>query len=432
MCCGYPKLFLGLLVLAVFSFAGLKLAQTETLTDSLESSVVQDVQASQSDQAEASKPGELPIGIVATQPESGRFVKVDSGFMVPYTAKIPGTDIEYHMVPIEGGTFLMGSPDSEENRKDDEGPQVKITIEPFWMGKHEVTWLEYKKFMQLDKVFKAFHQKKIRIVTEENELDAITAPSALYDPSFTFEAGDGNSEPAATMTQFAAKQYTKWLSSTSELFYRLPTEAEWEYACRAGTTTPYYFGDDPDELEDHGWYYENSDEYRHEVGQLEPNPWGLYDMYGNVAEWVLDEFSEEGYQHLADQENLTAMSAFKTPTKLYPRVLRGGSFVTEDAEELRSASRLGSDDETWKDFDPNVPKSPWWYTSYEGTGSGFRLLRPLKAPSTQQQREAFWKADIEDIIYDAKNRINDNGRGAFGIVDPSLPKAIEELTEKDR
>ena len=168
--------------------------------------------------------------------------------MVPYQATISGTDIQFEMVPIPGGTFQIGSSELEEGHADAESPQVEITVEPFWMGKHEVTWAEYKKFMQLDKVFKAFQSEQIRQVTEANQIDAITAPSALYDPSFTFEAGDGPREPAATMTQFAAKQYTKWLSGISGSFYRLPTEAEWEYACRAGTTTRWYFGDDPTNL----------------------------------------------------------------------------------------------------------------------------------------------------------------------------------------
>ncbi len=374
----------------------------------------------------------LPLGIVKEKPSEGPFVEFEGKFMVPYTTKIPGSNIEFHMVPIRGGKFTIGSPDDEENRSDDEGPQFEVEIAPFWISKYETTWAEYKRFMMLDKVFKAFEQKKIRKVNPENEIDAITAPSALYDPSFTFEAGEGNDEPAASMTQFAAKQYTKWLSGMTEDFYRLPTEAEWEYACRAGTKSAYYFGDDPDDLEDHGWYYENSDEYRHEVGELKPNPWGLYDMYGNVSEWVLDQYDENGYPEKFADKSLKAHEVFTTPTKVYPRVVRGGSFETEDAEDCRSASRMGSDDESWKDEDPNVPKSPWWYTTSPGLGVGFRIMRPASQPATREAKEAFWKADVEDIIFDAKNRINDNGRGAWGIVDPSLPGAIKELTEADK
>ena len=132
--------------------------------------------------------------------------------MVPYTATIPGTKIQFEMIPIPGGKFLMGSPEDEEDRRDDEGPQYEVSVEPYWMGKYEVTWLEYKKYMQLDKVFKALNGKGLRKVDTDNEVDAVTAPSSLYDASFTYSAGEADDQPAATMTQFAAKQYTKWLS----------------------------------------------------------------------------------------------------------------------------------------------------------------------------------------------------------------------------
>jgi formylglycine-generating enzyme required for sulfatase activity len=369
------------------------------------------------------------VGIQSDKPTEQPFVELPDGkFMVPYTAKIPGTSVEYQMIPIRGGKFTMGSPDSEEDRRDDEGSQFEVTVKPFWMGKYEVTWAEYKKYMQMDKIFKALQGKGLRNVTEENQVDGITAPSSLYDPSFTFEAGEEPDQPAASMTQFAAKQYTKWLSLASEDFYRLPTEAEWEYACRAGTTTAFYFGDDADDLEDNAWYYENADEERHTVGEFPPNPWGLYDMYGNVAEWVLDAYNEEGYPHSG---SITAEEAFVKPTKLYPRVVRGGSWELEP-EDCRSAARLASHDKDWRSEDPNFPKSPWWFTDTPGLGVGFRLLRPLDVPDSRDAKEAVWSADIEEIMDDAKNRIDQNGRGAFGVVDPGLAKDIGELTDADR
>ena len=379
--------------------------------------------------SEVSVSSESRLGVVDKKPESGMFVKVGDRYMVPFKLKIPGSEVEFEMLPIPGGKFSVGSPGDETDRRDDEGPQFEVEISPFWMGKHEVTWAEYKLFMRLDKVFKAFESKGVRTVKDVSGVDTVTAPSSLYDPSFTFEAGEEPDQPAATMSQFAAKQYTKWLSRISGEFFRLPTEAEWEYACRAGTKTRFYFGDDESDLEDHAWYYENSDEMRHQVGQLKPNPWGLHDMYGNVAEWVLDQYVENHYQAFKGK-SVSAEQAWAKPSKVFPRVLRGGSWELE-AEDCRSAARMGSDEE-WRDEDPNYPQSPWWYTTSPGLGTGFRLLRPYDIPKKRQDKEAFWSADVPRIFKDAKNRIQDNGRGAFGIVDPELTQAIEQLTDEDR
>ena len=368
-------------------------------------------------------------GFSKEKPESGPSVAIEGGFMVPYTATIPGSEVTFEMIPIPGGEFQMGSPEGEKDRRKDEGPQVKVTVEPFWMGKYEVTWGEYKRYMQLDKVFKEFKRREQRLVKEEPQVDALTAPSALYDPSFTYDAGQGPDQPAATITQFAAKQYTKFLSLLVDDFYRLPTEAEWEYACRAGTTTRFYFGDDVAKLKDYAWYYDNADDYRQKVGTKKPNPWGLYDMYGNVSEWVLDEYAEDGYARLKDKTSTVDEAYFK-PTQLYPRVCRGGSFELE-AEDCRSAARQPSDDDEWKVEDPNVPQSPWWYTDSPALGVGFRIMRPLSAPETREIKETYWSADLEEINEDAENRIDENGRGAIGIVDPGLPEAIKNLAEDE-
>ena len=380
--------------------------------------------SAQNEHAETSK---QRLGIVQEKPSSGRFVKVDDGYMVPYATKIPGTKIQFEMVPIPGGTFKMGSPDSEDDRQPDEGPQFEVTVSPFWMGKYEVTWGEYLNYMRLDSHFKSFESKGIRKVNKTEAYDTITAPSSLYEPSFTFEAGQDSDQPAATMSQYAAKQYTKWLSLISNDFFRLPTESEWEYACRAGTTTAFYFGDDADELEDHAWFIDNSDELRHAVGKLKPNPWGLYDMYGNVAEWVLDGYEENAYAKFKGKK-VSAIESWHKPTKVFPRVLRGGSWEL-DPEYCRSAARFYSDEE-WRDEDPNYPQSPWWFTTTPALGTGFRIIRPLSPPESDKEKEQFWAAGLPGIMDDAKNRILDNGRGAFGIVDPKLPEAIQGLKKK--
>ena len=365
------------------------------------------------------------LGVVDQKPAEGPSVEVDGKFMVPYSMTIPGTKVEIEMIPIAGGTFKMGSADSDAS--DNVTPQVEVNVQPFWMGKYEVNWEQYQAYMAMDTAFKKMAKTGLRKVTTEDEVDAVTAPSALYEPDITYEAGEEADQPAASMTQFAAKQYTKWLSLLSGQFYRLPYESEWEYACRAGTTTKYYFGDDDEQLEEHAWFYDVSDEYRQTCGELKPNPWGLYDMYGNVSEWVLDAYTENGYEAIAGKPKaLTVEESFQKPTKVYPRLLRGGSYYS-GAEFCNSTARLPSDDKLWKEEDPNYPKSPWWYTGEEGLGAGMRLVRPFKTPETKAEKLTFWDADVPAISRDANNRIDSNGRGAIGIVDQQLDEDMAAI-----
>lgn len=371
-------------------------------------------------------------GLVKTRPSEGRFVETDQGFMVPYSVTIPGTELSFRMVPIPGGTYLMGSPEDEPGHKADEGPQIPVQVEPFWMAEREVSWAEYRQFMKLYVIFKRFEQQKIRAVTDENRVDAITAPTQLYEPSFTFEFGDDDDLPAVTMTQYAAKQYSKWLSAVTGLQLRLPSGAEWEYACRAGSQTAYFFGDDPKELDEYAWYAETTNlETIEPVATKKPNPWGLYDMHGSVAEWVIDEYREDGYAWLAEKAKngpIPASEAIAWPTEEYPRTVRGGSWEM-DAEDCRCASKLGSNVPDWKAEDPNLPLSPWWFTSDPARGVGFRLVRPLKQ-MPREEIARFWEIDSEDIQYDVDVRLQE-GRGVIGIVDEKLPEAIEELGDDD-
>lgn len=371
---------------------------------------------------------ELPIGIVANKPAKGPFVKIDQGYMVPYKAKLPGSEVEFEMIPIAGGEFLMGSPESEKGRSKNEGPQIKVKVKPFWMGKYEVTWKQYDQYMALDETFKKFEAAKLRLVTKENQIDAITAPSGLYEPDHTYEKGDGPNQPAVTMTQYAARQYTKWLSLGTGVFYRLPTGAEWEYACRAGTTTAYHFGDDPAKLGEYAWYSDNSADERKDVGQKKPNPWGLYDMHGSVAEWVIDTDSGDGYK-IWSGKTMNAEDCIRWPKSLNDQIVRGGSFELSPAE-CRSASFMTTAEEDWKDYDPNIPLSPWWFTTEPATGVGMRLFRPLQEPESRKAKEKFWKEDVEESIMNASQRIDANGRGSMGLVGPDLPKAVEKLNQK--
>jgi hypothetical protein len=223
------------------------------------------------------------------------------------------------------------------------------------------------------------------------------------------------------MTHYAARQYTKWLSGITGAEYRLPGEAEWEYAARAGTTTPYSFGGDAKELGRYAWFDENADYQTHPVGSKAPNPWGLYDMHGNVAEWTLDEYQANRYEELAPGPQ-DADKIVLWPTKVFPRVIRGGSWL-DTADRCRSAARIKSEEKEWKLSDPNRPLSPWWYTEEPAMGVGMRVVRPLAAMSADVKRRA-WEADAEDVRLDVEARLKE-GRGVLGVADASLPAAVE-------
>ena len=363
---------------------------------------------------------DLP-GMVKEKPADGFAVKTEQGWMVPYDVTIPGTEIVFRMMPIPGGEFVMGSAAAEAGRKDDEGPQRRVVVEPYWIAECEVKWEEYKLFMELYRSLKEFEERRIRAVTDANRIDAVTAPTPLYEPDFTFEYGQDPKQPAVSMTQYAAKQYTKWLTGITGQQFRLPTEAEWEYACRAGSSTAYSFGEDPGQLDEYGWFADNTNaEGTKIVRQKKPNPWGLYDMHGNVAEWCID-----GYGSYASSDKpVNAASDWVRTDKPDPRVVRGGSWEFP-AADCRSSARLGSNDLKWKHDDPNRPRSPWWFTTDPARGVGFRLFRGLNSLS-REKIEEFWKIDSEDIEFDVNDRIQ-GGRGVLGLVDKDLPQAILDL-----
>ena len=294
------------------------------------------------------------------------------GAMADYASKVPRTGADYHMVAIPGGEFLMGSPPGESHRTAAEGPQSKVTVGPFWIGKYEVTWDEYEPFM-ITQVDRKKHGARVDFDPAVHTIvDAVSQPTAPY-MEMSFGMGQSG-YPAISMTQHAASKYCQWLSAQTGHFYRLPTEAEWEYACRAGTTTAYSFGDDPGQLGQYAWYYDNSNEKYQKVGKKKPNAWGLHDMHGNVMEWTLDQFSPDYFREIAPS------NPFLKPDKLYPRAVRGGGW-DDDPENLRSAYRKGSDP-IWKQQDPQLPKSIWYHTDAQWLG--FRIIRPLEVPSVEE------------------------------------------------
>jgi formylglycine-generating enzyme required for sulfatase activity len=292
--------------------------------------------------------------------------------MKRYTESLGAADVKFDMVPIPGGKFKLGSPANEKDRKPDEGPQVEVAIEPFWMGKCEVTWEEYETWsFDLDKQRR---KAKNAEATEWDKLgDAIARPTKPYT-DMTFDMGK-TGRPAICLTQYSAQMYCKWLTAKTGRYYRLPTEAEWEYACRAGTTTAYSCGNDPEKLKDYAWFGENSNDKYQKVGLKKPNPWGLHDMHGNVCELVLDQYVPDAYAKFLPQQPVK--NPYVYATKEYPRAARGGSWQ-DDPESLRSAARRGSE-KAWKMQDPQIPQSIWFFT--DATFAGFRVLRPLRTPT---------------------------------------------------
>lgn len=288
--------------------------------------------------------------------------------MAAYTETIPGTKISFDMAPITGGTFAMGSPETEAGRSANEGPQHQVTIRSFWIEKTEVTWDEYDQF-----AFAAGLDKPTQPATGAASMpgvDAITRPTPPYaDESF----GYGKvKHPVISITQHAAVEYCRWLSFKTGKPYRLPTEGEWEYACRAGSASAYPFGDSPNKLTDYAWYSDNSNERPHPVATKKPNAWGLYDMIGNVAEWCIDRYQADFYKTFAPR-SITIGPVLLPNADRYPHVVRGGSW-DDPAPLLRSAARLGSDN-SWSRRDPQNPQSIWWHT--EAVFVGFRVVRPL-------------------------------------------------------
>ncbi|MEI6873035.1 MAG: SUMF1/EgtB/PvdO family nonheme iron enzyme [Verrucomicrobiota bacterium] len=312
--------------------------------------------------------------------EQSPAIKADA--MKPYSEKIMGTDVVFDLVAIPGGKYKMGSAESESDRSDDEGPQRPVEISPFWMGKCEVTWNEFELFMY------PTEEKRIRagfkVDSKLNELtDASARPTQPY-VEMSFGMGkDGY--PAISMTQHAANKYCEWLSAKTGHFYRLPTEAEWEYAARAGTTTAYFWGDDAAPMNEYCWWGENSNGKYQKVGQKKPNPWGLHDILGNVMEWTLDQYAPDAY----------AAGAAKNPwvvaTKPYPHVARGGAWDADSADKLRVAARRFSDPD-WKIQDPQFPKSVWYHTDAQFLG--FRVVRPLETPSAAEMKK-IWNSGVE-------------------------------------
>ena len=309
------------------------------------------------------------------------------GEFADYTESVPGTDVSFQMVAVPGGVFTMGSPETEVGRRDDEGPRRRARISPFWMGRFEVSWSEFDAF---------YAQKATRAREEwewdwEESADAVTGPTPPYGSP---DQGWGKGlRPAITMTHHAAVKYCEWLSEVTGRTYRLPTEAEWEYAARGGTATAYFFqaGENPGSWADR-WrstlfgpagvdeetlgrfavFRGNSRLQTRLPTETAPNPFGLYNMDGNVREFCADWYDPNVLvSYPADREVVDPTG----PESGRERVVRGGSFRSE-AVELRSAARDHTRHSHWLRNDPQMPRSVWWYS--DATDVGFRVVREFR------------------------------------------------------
>lgn len=267
-----------------------------------------------------------------------------------YEQIIPGTGVNFKMMPVAGGQFTMGSPTSETGREPDEA-QKAVTISSFWMAATEVTFAEWDAYF------------KDSSLPQSKNIDGVTRATPQYI-DLTWGMGRDIRHPSNSMSQLAAMMYCKWLYARTGIFYRLPTETEWEYACKKGLTQQ----TTPDLV---GWYRQNSGGKFHAVAGKKPNALGIYDMLGNLSEWTLDQYDQAGYVALEDKDPLAA------PASKYPRVTRGGSYMDEGSA-LRCSNRQPSA-ASWNQRDPQIPKSKWWLT--DGMFVGFRVVRPLKQPS---------------------------------------------------
>ncbi|ALJ06782.1 hypothetical protein APS56_07540 [Pseudalgibacter alginicilyticus] len=292
-----------------------------------------------------------------------------------YTQAITNENISIELVAIKGGSFTMGALEEDITRKADEKPNHKVKLDDFWIGKYEITWEQYDTFVYANIDNSQFIDKK---GLKAMGIDGISGATPPY-VDMSFNMGKA-SAPAVNMTQYAALMFCKWLTAKTGIFYRLPTEAEWEYACKKGNT------DKTASLDSIAWHQENSNEKYEKTGLKSPNSLGIYDMLGNVSEWVLDQYSTSYYAESPTK------NPWNKPTELYPRVLRGGSWK-DTANKLCCTSRQQSK-AIWKRRDPQIPKSNWWHT--DAPFIGFRIVRPKIQP-TKKEIESYWLDAMMDF-----------------------------------
>jgi formylglycine-generating enzyme required for sulfatase activity len=249
------------------------------------------------------------------------------------------------------------------------------------MGEVEVTWDQFWAFYSETMSEGRTPPAVIYANNSREDIDAVSGPTPPFGlPDQGWGMG---SRPAITMTHYSAQTFCQWLSLKTGRKYRLPTEAEWEYAARGGTDTPYFFEGNPKKLSNEGFlkgifkpdttgiyshavYVNNSGNRTQDPSDARPNPFGLKNMLGNVMEYCEDWYAEDAYMAIADGDLDP-----KGPSEGTEHVVRGGHY-NSDASELRSASRSHTEHDDWLKTDPQNPKSIWWYSDVKGIG--FRVV----------------------------------------------------------
>ena len=298
-----------------------------------------------------------------------------------FTETVPGTGAAIRMVAIPGGSFKIGSPEKEPFRSGDEGPQKEVKISPFFMAETEITWDQYWSFYNETMSEGRTPPEIIYANNSREDVDAVSGPTPPFgSPAQGWGMGE---RPAITMTHYAAETFCQWLSLKTGRHYRLPTEAEWEYAARGGTDSPYFFEGNPKDFSKKpfirkfspadtaviGRYivYEGvSSSKTQEPSSVKANPFGLKNMLGNVMEYCADFYAEDAYSKIAD-----GATDPKGPSTGEEYVVRGGSY-SDDASKVRCAARDHTSHDEWLRTDPQNPKSIWWYSDIKGIG--FRVV----------------------------------------------------------
>jgi formylglycine-generating enzyme required for sulfatase activity len=295
-----------------------------------------------------------------------------------------GEGVRLELVPLRAGAFLQGSPSTEKDRTDDETRRTVRITHDFSIGKHPVTRRQFERFVE---------ETRYRTEAEKGTSGGFGWSGHELQQQRRFQWRDPGFQqtgehPVTLVTWNDAQEFNRWLSRRTGLNVQLPTEAEWEYAARAGTQTAYSYGDDDSKIGDYAWFAGNSEELAKPVGKKKPNPWGLHDMHGNVLEWCLDHYDAETYTKQAALGKLLVNPLVIPSERRFSHVARGGSWA-DKPEALRSASRRGSD-KTWIKLDPQRPQSIWWLTSAEFVG--FRVVRPaVELPELEDIRSKVTK-----------------------------------------